>query len=168
MPHEWRMAAEADSAVYPRPRGDRIVSAVGAGVTIVKEGDRVGVPWLHSACGHCEYCLKGWETVCPEAQFSGYTKLTAASPATSSPTRTTSHIFQRASRRSRRHRSSVPASRPTRASSRPKRGPVSGLPSLACGGLGHLAVQYAKAMGLLVAAIDIDDKKLAHAKALGR
>ena len=50
------------------------VTAVGAGVTIVKEGDRVGVPWLYSACGHCEYCLKAWETVCPEAQFGGYTK----------------------------------------------------------------------------------------------
>ena len=30
-----------------------IVTEVGAGVTIVKEGDRVGVPWLYSACGHC-------------------------------------------------------------------------------------------------------------------
>ena len=50
------------------------VCAVGAGVTIVKEGDRVGVPWLYSACGHCEYCLSAWETVCGEAQFGGYTK----------------------------------------------------------------------------------------------
>ena len=40
------------------------VAAVGSGVTIVKEGDRVGVPWLYSACGHCEFCLKAWETVC--------------------------------------------------------------------------------------------------------
>jgi D-arabinose 1-dehydrogenase-like Zn-dependent alcohol dehydrogenase len=44
------------------------------GVTLVKEGDRVGVPWLYSACGHCEYCLKAQETVCGEAQFGGYTK----------------------------------------------------------------------------------------------
>src|SRR5450432_3794671 len=51
-----------------------LVAAVGSGVTIVKEGDRVGVPWLYSACGHCEYCLAAWETVCPEAQFGGYTK----------------------------------------------------------------------------------------------
>ena len=50
------------------------VVEVGAGVTIVKEGDRVGVPWLYSACGHCEYCLSAWETVCGEAQFGGYTK----------------------------------------------------------------------------------------------
>ncbi len=51
-----------------------LVAAVGSGVTIVKEGDRVGVPWLYSACGHCEYCLTGWETVCAQAQFGGYTK----------------------------------------------------------------------------------------------
>jgi propanol-preferring alcohol dehydrogenase len=51
-----------------------IVTAVGKGVTAVKEGDRVGVPWLYSACGHCEYCLSAWETDCPEAQFGGYTK----------------------------------------------------------------------------------------------
>src|ERR1700685_2240585 len=50
------------------------VVALGASVTSVKEGDRVGVPWLYSACGHCEYCLRAWETVCPEAQFGGYTK----------------------------------------------------------------------------------------------
>src|SRR5271167_4243074 len=51
-----------------------LVAAVGSGVTDVKEGDRVGVPWLYSACGHCEFCLTGWETVCAKAQFGGYTK----------------------------------------------------------------------------------------------
>jgi propanol-preferring alcohol dehydrogenase len=35
------------------------------------------------------------------------------------------------------------------------------------GGLGHLAIQYAKAMGLHVCAVDIDDGKLAHAQRLG-
>ena len=34
-----------------------IVVALGGGVTSVKEGDLVGVPWLYSACGHCEHCL---------------------------------------------------------------------------------------------------------------
>jgi len=51
-----------------------IVTAVGSGVTLVQEGDRVGVPWLYSACGHCEYCLSAWETVCPAAEFGGYTR----------------------------------------------------------------------------------------------
>ena len=58
----------------PGHEGIGPVVAIGAGVTIVKVGDVVGVPWLYSACGHCEYCLSAWETVCPEAQFGGYTK----------------------------------------------------------------------------------------------
>ena len=46
---------------------------MGAGVKDVKEGDRVGVPWLHTACGHCEHCITGWETLCDEQQMTGYT-----------------------------------------------------------------------------------------------
>ncbi len=34
----------------------------------------MGVPWLYSACSHCEYCLTGWETVCAQTQFGGYSK----------------------------------------------------------------------------------------------
>ena len=73
-------AARGDWPVKPTPpfipghEGIGRVAAVGSGVKSVKEGDRVGVPWLYSACGHCEYCLSAWETVCSEAQFGGYTK----------------------------------------------------------------------------------------------
>src|ERR1700739_4226891 len=49
------------------------VVAVGSGVTAFKEGDRVGVPWLHRACGICDYCLSGWETLSPAQQDTGYT-----------------------------------------------------------------------------------------------
>ena len=58
----------------PGHEGIGVVAAVGAGVSIVKAGDRVGVPWLYSACGQCEYCLAAREPVCAEAQFGGYTK----------------------------------------------------------------------------------------------
>ena len=58
----------------PGHEGIGRVAAVGSGVTAVKEGDRVGVPWLYSACGHCENCLSAWETVCVDAQFGGFTK----------------------------------------------------------------------------------------------
>ena len=44
-----------------------LVVAVGSGVTVVKEGDRVGVPWLYSACGHCEYRLRGGKRYRPSA-----------------------------------------------------------------------------------------------------
>ncbi|MFO1066920.1 MAG: alcohol dehydrogenase catalytic domain-containing protein, partial [Geminicoccaceae bacterium] len=71
-------AAEGDWPVKPTApfipghEGVGHVAAVGAGVRAVKEGDRVGVPWLHTACGHCEYCLTGWETLCPEQKNTGY------------------------------------------------------------------------------------------------
>jgi len=58
----------------PGHEGIGVVTALGSGVTAVKLGDRVGVPWLYSPCGHCEYCLSARETVCAEAQFGGYTK----------------------------------------------------------------------------------------------
>ena len=56
----------------PGHEGVGHVSAVGVGVTRVKEGDRVGAPWLHSACGHCRYCLGGRETLCHDQQNTGY------------------------------------------------------------------------------------------------
>ena len=56
----------------PGHEGVGYVAGVGEGVTHVKEGDRVGVPWLYTACGHCEHCLGGWETLCHEQQNTGY------------------------------------------------------------------------------------------------
>jgi propanol-preferring alcohol dehydrogenase len=56
----------------PGHEGAGIVAAVGAGVTRVKEGDPVGVAWLHDACGTCEYCITGWETLCEAQHNSGY------------------------------------------------------------------------------------------------
>ena len=58
----------------PGHEGIGTVVALGSGVTAVKEGDRVGVPWLCSACGHCEYCLSAREPVCATAQFGGDTQ----------------------------------------------------------------------------------------------
>lgn len=45
--------------LIPGHEGVGIVEEVGLGVTHLKVGDRVGIPWLYSACGHCEYCLSG-------------------------------------------------------------------------------------------------------------
>lgn len=49
-----------------------IVDALGAGVSKFKEGDRVGVPWLHSADGTCEYCQLDLENLCDSGRFTGY------------------------------------------------------------------------------------------------
>ena len=142
------------------------VVALGTGVTAVKEGDRVGVPWLYSACGHCEYCLSAWETVCADAQFGGYTKNGGFAEHLLADPNYVAHV--------------PPGLAATEAApiicagittykgikvTEAKPGEwiaISGI-----GGLGHLAIQYAKAMGLHVCAIDIDDGKLAHAKRLG-
>jgi propanol-preferring alcohol dehydrogenase len=48
----------------PGHEGVGHVAAVGADVGHVKGGDRIGISWLYSACGHCEHCLAGWETPC--------------------------------------------------------------------------------------------------------
>jgi propanol-preferring alcohol dehydrogenase len=47
------------------------VDALGQGVTRFQIGDRVGVPWLHQACGECAYCRRGQENLCEMAQFTG-------------------------------------------------------------------------------------------------
>ena len=150
----------------PGHEGIGIVMALGAGVTAVKEGDRVGVPWLYSACGHCEYCLQAWETVCEKAEYGGYTKnggfteyivadpnYVAHIPARLAPTAAAPLICAGIT--------SYKGIKETKA----RAGQwlvISGI-----GGLGHLGVQYAKAMGLHVCAVDIDDGKLAHATKLG-
>jgi D-arabinose 1-dehydrogenase-like Zn-dependent alcohol dehydrogenase len=56
----------------PGHEGADIVAALGAGVTGLKEGDPVGIAWLHDACGGCEYCVTGWETLCAAQHNSGY------------------------------------------------------------------------------------------------
>jgi propanol-preferring alcohol dehydrogenase len=49
-----------------------VVEALGPAVREFKEGDRVGIPWLYSTCGHCVYCTKGLENLCESARFTGY------------------------------------------------------------------------------------------------
>ena len=56
----------------PGHEGCGFVVAVGSDVKNFKIGDRVGVPWLHSACGTCESCLTGWETLCTQQHMTGY------------------------------------------------------------------------------------------------
>jgi propanol-preferring alcohol dehydrogenase len=124
------------------------------------------VPWLYSACGHCEYCLTAWETVCAKAEFGGYTKnggfaeyliadpdYVAHVPSGLDPKQAAPLICAGIT--------TYKGIKETEA----KAGEwivISG-----AGGLGHLAIQYAKIMGLQVCAVDIDDGKLALAKKLG-
>jgi propanol-preferring alcohol dehydrogenase len=150
----------------PGHEGVGHVAAVGAGVKFVKEGDRVGVPWLHTACGHCEHCITGWETLCDGQQMTGYTVNGGYAEYVLADPGYVGHL---------------PAN-----VGFTEIAPVlcagvtvyKGLKVLDCkpgdwvaisgvGGLGHLAVQYAKAMGFHVVAVDIDDKKLQLAREVG-
>jgi propanol-preferring alcohol dehydrogenase len=56
----------------PGHEGAGVVVSLGQRVKHLKEGDRVGIAWLHSACGYCHFCLSGWETLCHAQQNSGY------------------------------------------------------------------------------------------------
>src|SRR5271170_4442991 len=150
----------------PGHEGAGFVAKLGAGVTHLKEGDRVGIAWLHSACGHCEFCLTGWETLCPEQQMSGYTvngtfaeyalgqadylgripdKLSFidAAPILCAGVTTYKGLKQTQARAG-------------------EWVVISGV-----GGLGHIAIQYAIVMGMQVAVVDISAEKLELARHLG-
>jgi propanol-preferring alcohol dehydrogenase len=66
---------ELSSMKLPVIPGHQIVGVVestGRNVTRFKVGNKVGVAWLNSTCGKCEFCLKGKENVCEKAKFTGY------------------------------------------------------------------------------------------------
>lgn len=165
-------AATGDWPVKPHPpfipghEGVGYIAAVGAGVKAVKEGDRIGIPWLYSACGHCEFCLTGWETLCKEQKNGGYSvngsfaeyvlvdpdyvghlpkgvEFTPVAPILCAGVTVYKGLKQTEAK------------------------PGQWVVISGVGGLGHLAVQYAKAMGLHVAAVDITPEKLELATRLG-
>ena len=165
-------AAEGDWPVKPKlpfipgHEGVGNVVAVGTGVRHVQEGDRVGVPWLYTACGHCKHCMGGWETLCRGQLNTGYSvngsfaEYVLADPTYVGHLPETVDFVDIAPILC----AGVTVYKGLKVTDT-KPGDwvvVSGI-----GGLGHLAVQYAKAMGLNVIAVDIDDAKLALAVRLG-
>ncbi|KRA53884.1 alcohol dehydrogenase [Pseudoxanthomonas sp. Root65] len=165
-------AAEGDWPVKPSPpfipghEGVGHVVAVGAGVRHVKEGDRVGVPWLYSACGQCEHCLGGWETLCETQQNTGYSVNGGFADYALANADYVGHLPDTIG--------FVEIAPILCAGVTVYKGlkvtdtkPGDWVVISGIGGLGHLAVQYAKAMGLNVAAVDVDDGKLDFARRLG-
>jgi propanol-preferring alcohol dehydrogenase len=150
----------------PGHEGIGRVTALGSGVTTIREGDRVGVPWLHSACGHCEYCLTAWETICPSEQFTGYSVNGAFAEYLIADPNYVAHVPANLSAAQAAPIicagiTSYKGIKQTEAK------PGEWLAVSGIGGLGHLGIQYAKHMGLKVCAVDIDEGKLALAKTLG-
>ncbi len=165
-------AAHGDWPVKPTPpfvpghEGVGIVEAVGPGVSQRAVGDRVAIPWLGHACGHCDHCINGWETLCEEQQNTGYSidgglaeyavadanyvvpVPDGVSPHDAAPLTCAGVTTYKAIK--------VAGIRPA------ERVAVFGI-----GGLGHLAVQYARLVGGTVIAVDVEDEKLELARELG-
>lgn len=165
-------AAHGDWPVKPKQplipghEGYGEVVEIGQGVTELRVGQKVGNAWLWSACGVCQYCRQGWETLCEKQQNGGYSvdgsfaeymlvddhyaaKIPDGSDAVAvAPILCAGVTVYKGLKMT---------------DARPGEWVViSGV-----GGLGHIAVQYAVAMGLRVAAVDIDDAKLALASTHG-
>jgi len=143
------------------------VVEVAEGVTSLKVGDRVAIPWLYESCGHCEYCTTGRETLCRNVKNAGYTVDGAMAeqaivvadyvvkvPDNLDPAAATSITC-----------AGVTTYKAVKVSDiRP--GQWIGV--FGIGGLGSLAVQYAKnVFGARVVAFDINDDKLVFAKEVG-
>lgn len=152
--------------LVPGHEGVGRVEAVGEGVTDMKVGDLVGNAWLWSACGVCEACRTGWETLCEEQRNGGYSvdgsfaeymlvdaKYAARIPDGADPYEVAPVLC-----------AGVTVYKGLKMTdTRPGDWVViSGI-----GGLGHIAVQYAVAMGRRVVAVDIAEDKLALARKHG-
>lgn len=165
-------ACEGDWPVKPKvpliPGHEAIgyVAALGPNVKNLKEGDIVGVPWLFSACGCCEYCFTGWETLCESQKNGGYSvdggyaeyvvadaRYVARFPANINFLEIAPVIC-----------AGVTVYKGIKETDTK---PGDWIAISGIGGLGHMAIQYAKAMGLHVAAIDIANDKLELAQKLG-
>ncbi|HLG84880.1 MAG TPA: alcohol dehydrogenase AdhP [Bradyrhizobium sp.] len=165
-------AASGDWPVKPTPpfipghEAAGIVAALGPGVTNLKVGDAVGVAWLHDACLSCEYCETGWETLCEHQHNTGYSVnggfaeyVIASAPFAA---RLPANVdFAAIAPILCAGVTTYKGLKETEA--RPGEWVViSGV-----GGLGHIAIQYAKAMGLKVVGVDIAADKLELARNAG-
>ena len=166
-------ASEGDWPVKPNlpfipgHEGVGYVAGLGKNAKGVKEGDRVGIPWLHTACSRCEYCVGGWETLCPNQQNTGYSVNGAfAEYALADP----SYVGLLPKGLEFADAAPVLCAGVTvyKGLKETEVRPGGWVVVSGIGGLGHMAVQYAKAMGMRVAAVDVRDDKLQLAEELGR
>ena len=165
-------AANGDWPVKPSPpfvpghEGVGTVTRTGAGVTRLREGDRVAIPWLGWACGECEYCTSGWETLCEKQLNSGYgvdggwAEYAVASAAYVGKVPAAIDPFEAAPLTC----AGVTTYKAVKVSGARSSDLVA---IFGVGGLGHLALQYALIAGAQVVAVDLFDEKLALAAELG-
>ena len=152
--------------LIPGHEGVGTVEQVGPGVTAPNVGDRVAIPWLGAACGRCDYCVDGWETLCEQQVHTGYgvdgsyAEYAVADAAYVAPVPDSVDPLDA---------SVLTCAGVTTYKAVKLSGARPGqlVAVFGIGGLGHLAVQYAKISGATVVAVDINDEKLALAAELG-
>jgi alcohol dehydrogenase, propanol-preferring len=165
-------AANGDWPVKPAPpfipghEGVGIITGLGPGAGLHRVGERVSIAWLGSACGHCGYCVSGWETLCESQQNSGYSVNGAWAEYAVADDRYVVTVPEAVT--------SFDAAPLTCAGVTTfKAIKVAGIQPgettavFGVGGLGHLAVQYARILGGRVVAVDIEEAKLDLAGELG-
>jgi propanol-preferring alcohol dehydrogenase len=150
----------------PGHEGAGVVAAMGPDVSGIKEGDAVGIAWLHDACGHCEFCMTGWDSLCRQQHNSGYTVngSFAEYAIGSAP-----YVGRLPNNTDYAQMAPILCAGVTsyKGIKETEAKPGEWIAISGIGGLGQLAVQYAKAMGLHVAALDVTEEKLALARASG-
>ena len=152
--------------LVPGHEGVGTVVTVGEGDFPVVVGDRVALPWLGRACGHCRYCITGWETYCATPEYMGYT---IDGSYAEFAIGYASHVVKVPDGVSSFDAAPITCAGVTTYKAlkvaRPQPGETAMIVGI--GGLGHLALQYAKIFGTRTVAVDVEDQKLQLAKDLG-
>jgi propanol-preferring alcohol dehydrogenase len=165
-------AAHGDWPVRPTPpftpghEGVGIVEALGDGVTQRQLGDRVAIAWLGHACGECRYCISGWETLCEQQQNSGYSVNGAWAEYAVADARYVVPVPDSVSSLDAAPLSCAGVTT-YKAAKVARIVPAERVVVFGIGGLGHLAIQYARLMGGIVIAVDVEQSKLDLARELG-
>jgi propanol-preferring alcohol dehydrogenase len=165
-------AARGDWPVKPKlpftpgHEGVGIVEELGDGVTEVELGDRVAMPWLGYACGTCEYCISGWETLCEQQLNTGYSIDGGFAEYAKAFAR---YVVKVPFRIDPLDAAPLTCAGVTtyKAVKVSGAGPSDLVAIWGVGGLGHMALQYARIAGARVVAVDLHDEKLELARELG-
>ena len=156
------------SNLIPGHEGIGKIVELGDGVTHLKIGDIVGIPWLYSACGHCEHCFGGWETLCESQKNGGYSVNGGFAEYAVADANYVGVCDPKLSHKELIDLAPILCAGVTvyKGLKMTEAKPGEWVTISGIGGLGHLAVQYAKAMGLRIAAVDVADDKLEACKTL--
>jgi len=165
-------AAHGDWPVKPTPpfipghEGIGVVERLGADVDPSWLGKRVAIPWLAVACGRCRYCLSGWETLCEHQLNSGYSVNGGYAEYAVAFERGVVEVPARVSAFDAAPLTCAGVTT-YKAIKVARVNPAERVAVFGIGGLGHLALQYARLVGGLVTAVDIEPAKLTLATELG-